>query len=80
MLCLVLEKSEESSQKKSFYIPFKNYIENENLIIQVNVDKPLFDKTEFEIPITPKYKDSEAAFQAPVEKYKRMIMENYKAL
>lgn len=80
VLCLVLEKSEESSQKKSFYIPFKNYIENENLIIQVNVDKPLFDKTKFEIPITPKYKDSEAAFQAPVEKYKRMIMENYKAL
>lgn len=80
VLCLVLERDEKSSQRTNFYIPFKNYIENENLIIQVNVDKPQFDKTKFEIPITPKYKDSEAAFQAPVEKYKRMIMENYKAL
>ena len=80
VLCLVLERDEKSFQKISFYIPFKNYIENENLIIQVNVDGSQPDKTRFEIPITPKYKDSEAAFQAPVEKYKRMIMENYKAL
>lgn len=80
VLCLVLERDEKSSQRTNFYIPFKNYIENENLIIQVNVDKPQFDKTKFEIPITPEYRDTEAAFQAPVEKYKRMIMENYKAL
>lgn len=80
VLCLVLERDEKSYQRTNFYIPFKNYIENENLIIQVNVDKPQFDKTKFEISITPEYRDTEAAFQAPVEKYKRMIMENYKAL
>jgi len=80
VLCLVLERDEKSSQRTNFYIPFKNYIENENLIIQVNDGRQQSDKTRFEIPVTPRYRDTEAAFQAPVEEYKRMIMEKYKAL
>ncbi|WP_370580274.1 hypothetical protein ABX022_16380 [Snodgrassella alvi] len=80
-LSLVLERDEKSSQRTNFYIPFKNYIENENLIIQVNDGRPQSDKTRFEIPVTSsEYSDIEAAFQAPVEEYKRMIMEKYKAL
>ena len=80
MLCLILEIVNKSYHETDVYIPFKNYIENKNLIIQVNDGRPQSDETRFEIPVTPEYRDTEAAFQAPVEKYKQMILEKYKAL
>ena len=81
LLCLILEKNERSFQKVSFNLPFKNYIENENLIIQVNDGGPQSDKTRFEIPVTLSgYSGIEAAFQAPVEEYKRMIMDEINSL
>ena len=76
VLSLVSERDEKSSQRTDFYIPFKNYIENENLIIQVNDGRPQSDKTRFEMP---RYKYDDADFQAPVEEYKRMMLEKYKA-
>lgn len=79
VLCLILEIVNKSYYETDVYIPFKNYIENENLIIQVNDGRPQSDKTRFEIPVTTEYRDTEAAFQAPVEKYKQMILEKYKA-